>query len=101
MVTVPASTGDAGVDDLGVDDLGAVLMHAASPARYPGRAVLSGVRRPVMLSHDKGSFMDWWTNAEIGTAQPGWQPACPRPGVLPGLRERGALAGTPAAAGRR
>jgi phosphotriesterase-related protein len=75
-----------------------------------------GYASRVMLSHDKGSFMDWWTNAEIDKAQPRWQATYLHLGVLPGLRERGVpeadieqmlvrnprdfFAGRPAAGGR-
>lgn len=43
----------------------------------------------LMLSHDKASFMDWFTDAEIGAAVPNWHYAYIHNGVLPGLRERG------------
>jgi phosphotriesterase-related protein len=43
----------------------------------------------VMLSHDKTSFMDFWTNAEIDKVMPDWQYTYIHTGVLPGLRDRG------------
>ena len=42
-----------------------------------------------MLSHDKASFMDWFTNAEVDATLPDWQYAYIHSGVLPGLRDRG------------
>ncbi len=43
----------------------------------------------VMLSHDKSSFMDWFTAAESDFGLPDWQYTYIHTGVLPGLRERG------------
>ena len=43
----------------------------------------------VMLSHDKASFMDFWTSAEIDKVLPDWQYTYIHHGVLPGLRDRG------------
>ena len=43
----------------------------------------------VMLSHDKASFMDYWTSAEIDKVLPDWQYTYITSGVLPGLRDRG------------
>jgi phosphotriesterase-related protein len=43
----------------------------------------------VMLSHDKSSFMDYWTSAEIDKVMPDWQYTYITSGVLPGLRDRG------------
>jgi phosphotriesterase-related protein len=43
----------------------------------------------LMISHDKASFMDWFSNAEIDSVQPNWQYTYIHGGVLPGLRERG------------
>ncbi|HEX5292711.1 MAG TPA: phosphotriesterase-related protein [Streptosporangiaceae bacterium] len=43
----------------------------------------------VMLSHDKSSFMDYWTGAEIDKVMPDWQYTYITSGVLPGLRDRG------------
>ena len=43
----------------------------------------------LMLSHDKASFMDWFSNAEIETICPNWQYTYIHNGVLPGLRARG------------
>jgi phosphotriesterase-related protein len=43
----------------------------------------------LMLSHDKASFSDWFTNAEQDALVPSWQYTYIHNGVLPGLRERG------------
>jgi phosphotriesterase-related protein len=43
----------------------------------------------VMLSHDKASFMDWFSAAEIDPLQPDWQYTHIHARVLPGLRDRG------------
>ena len=43
----------------------------------------------LMLSHDKSSFMDWFTDVEIDAFVPNWQYTYIHSGVLPGLRERG------------
>jgi phosphotriesterase-related protein len=43
----------------------------------------------LMLSHDKASFTDWFSNAEIDVGLPNWQYTYIRSGVLPGLRDRG------------
>ncbi|HEY3976701.1 MAG TPA: phosphotriesterase-related protein [Streptosporangiaceae bacterium] len=43
----------------------------------------------VVLSHDKASFMDYWTSAEIDKCMPDWQYTYINDGVLPGLRDRG------------
>jgi phosphotriesterase-related protein len=43
----------------------------------------------VMLSHDKASFMDFWTTDEIDKVMPDWQYTYIHHGVLPGLRDRG------------
>ena len=43
----------------------------------------------IMLSHDKSSFMDWFSNAEVDPVLPDWRYAYIHDGVLPGLRERG------------
>ena len=43
----------------------------------------------VMLSHDKASFTDWFTNAEQDFVLPDWQFTYIHSGLLPGLRERG------------
>jgi phosphotriesterase-related protein len=43
----------------------------------------------VMLSHDKASFMDWFTSAELEFAVPDWHYGYIHGGLLPGLRERG------------
>ncbi|MGE5289036.1 MAG: phosphotriesterase [Micromonosporaceae bacterium] len=43
----------------------------------------------LMLSHDKSSFMDWFTAAEIDAVMPDWRYTYIHSGVLPGLRDRG------------
>jgi phosphotriesterase-related protein len=43
----------------------------------------------VMLSHDKASFTDWFTNAEQDFVLPDWQFSYIHSALLPGLRERG------------
>jgi phosphotriesterase-related protein len=43
----------------------------------------------VMLSHDKASFTDWFTNAEQDFVLPDWQFSYIHSGLLPLLRERG------------
>src|SRR5215471_10702993 len=48
-----------------------------------------GYANRVMLSHDKSSFMDWFTNAEVDPVLPDWRYTYIHDGVLPGLRERG------------
>jgi phosphotriesterase-related protein len=48
-----------------------------------------GYANRIMLSHDKSSFMDWFTAAESNFGLPDWQYSYIHSGVLPGLRERG------------
>jgi phosphotriesterase-related protein len=48
-----------------------------------------GYANRVMLSHDKSSFMDWFSNAEVDPVLPDWRYTYIHDGVLPGLRERG------------
>jgi len=43
----------------------------------------------IMLSHDKASFTDWFTNAEQDFVLPDWQFTYIHTGLLPGLREHG------------
>ncbi len=43
----------------------------------------------IMLSHDKSSFMDWFTAAESDFGLPDWHYTYIHQGVLPGLAERG------------
>jgi phosphotriesterase-related protein len=43
----------------------------------------------LMLSHDKASFTDWFSNAETDVGLPNWQYTYIHSGVLPGLRDRG------------
>lgn len=43
----------------------------------------------IMLSHDKASFMDWFSAAEVDPFMPDWRHTYIHDGVLPGLRERG------------
>jgi phosphotriesterase-related protein len=46
----------------------------------------------VMLSHDKSSFMDWFSAAEVDPVLPDWRYSYIHEGVLPGLRDRGVTA---------
>jgi len=48
-----------------------------------------GYASRVMLSHDKASFSDWFTNAEQDFVLPDWQFTYIHSGLLPGLREHG------------
>ncbi len=48
-----------------------------------------GYASRLMLSHDKSSFMDWFTNAEVDAVLPDWKYSYIHTGVLPGLRDRG------------
>jgi phosphotriesterase-related protein len=48
-----------------------------------------GYASRVMLSHDKASFTDWFTNAEQDFVLPDWQFSYIHSRLLPGLRERG------------
>lgn len=48
-----------------------------------------GYANRVMLSHDKASFMDWFTNAEVDPFLPDWRYTYIHDTVLPGLRDRG------------
>ena len=43
----------------------------------------------IMLSHDKASYMDWFTAAEVDPVLPDWRFGYIHDTVLPGLRERG------------
>jgi phosphotriesterase-related protein len=43
----------------------------------------------IMLSHDKASFMDWFTAAEQDFGLPDWHYTYIHEGVLPGLKDRG------------
>jgi phosphotriesterase-related protein len=47
----------------------------------------------IMLSHDKSSFMDWFSNAEVDPVLPDWQYTYLHDTVLPGLRDRGVADG--------
>jgi len=47
----------------------------------------------IMLSHDKASFTDWFTNAEQDFVLPDWQFGHIHSALLPGLRERGVSEG--------
>ncbi len=51
-----------------------------------------GYASRVMLSHDKASFTDWFTNAEQDFVLPDWQFSYIHTALLPGLRERGVSA---------
>ena len=48
-----------------------------------------GYANRIMLSQDKSSFMDWFSNAEVDPVLPDWRYTYIHDGVLPGLRERG------------
>jgi phosphotriesterase-related protein len=48
-----------------------------------------GYADKIMLSHDKSSFMDWFTAAEVALGLPDWRYTYIHEGVLPGLKERG------------
>jgi phosphotriesterase-related protein len=48
-----------------------------------------GYASRVMLSHDKASFADWFTNAEQDLVLPDWQFTYIHSSLLPGLREHG------------
>jgi phosphotriesterase-related protein len=43
----------------------------------------------IMLSHDKSSFMDWFSAAEVDPVLPDWRHTYLHDTVLPGLRDRG------------
>ncbi|HEX5189734.1 MAG TPA: phosphotriesterase-related protein [Streptosporangiaceae bacterium] len=43
----------------------------------------------IMLSHDKSSFMDWFSAAEVDPVLPDWRYTYLHDTVLPGLRDRG------------
>ncbi len=43
----------------------------------------------IMLSHDKASFMDWFTAQELAAGVPDWQFSYIHSKLLPGLAERG------------
>jgi phosphotriesterase-related protein len=43
----------------------------------------------VMLSHDRASFTDWFTNAELEFGVPDWHFGYIHDSLLPGLRDRG------------
>jgi phosphotriesterase-related protein len=48
-----------------------------------------GYANRLMLSHDKASFSDWFTDEETDAVVPSWQYTYIHSGVLPGLRARG------------
>jgi phosphotriesterase-related protein len=48
-----------------------------------------GYANRIMLSQDKASFMDWFSNAEVDPVLPDWRYTYIHDGVLPGLRDRG------------
>jgi phosphotriesterase-related protein len=48
-----------------------------------------GYASRIMLAHDKASFIDWFTNDEIGFGAPDWQYSYIPSTMLPALRERG------------
>jgi phosphotriesterase-related protein len=43
----------------------------------------------IMLAHDRASFSDWFSNAELEFGVPDWNFGYIHSGVLPGLRDRG------------
>jgi phosphotriesterase-related protein len=51
--------------------------------------VQRGYANRLMLSHDKASFSDWFSDEETDAVVPNWQYTYIHNGVLPGLRERG------------
>ena len=48
-----------------------------------------GYASRIMLSHDKSSFMDWFSGAEVDPVLPDWRHTYLHDTVLPGLRDRG------------
>ena len=48
-----------------------------------------GYASRIMLSHDKSSFMDWFSGAEVDPVLPDWRYTYLHDTVLPGLRDRG------------
>ena len=54
-----------------------------------GELCKRGYASRLMLSHDKASFIDWFTAAETDPFLPNWQYTYIHSGVLPGLRDRG------------
>ena len=48
-----------------------------------------GYAERIMLSHDKSSFMDWFSAAEVDPVLPDWRYTYLHDTVLPGLRDRG------------
>lgn len=48
-----------------------------------------GYANRITLGHDKGSFMDWFTNAEADTVAPDWRYTYIHDKLLPSLRDRG------------
>jgi len=48
-----------------------------------------GLANRIMLAHDKASFMDWFTNAEVDPVLPDWHFTYIHSSVLPALRDRG------------
>jgi phosphotriesterase-related protein len=48
-----------------------------------------GCANRIMLSHDKSSFFDWFSNAEVDPVLPDWRYTYIHDTVLPGLRDRG------------
>jgi phosphotriesterase-related protein len=54
-----------------------------------GELCKRGYASRLMLSHDKASFIDWFTAAETDAFLPNWRYTYIHSGVLPGLRDRG------------
>jgi phosphotriesterase-related protein len=48
-----------------------------------------GYANRITLGHDKGSFFDWFTNAEADTVAPDWRYTYIHDKLLPSLRDRG------------
>jgi phosphotriesterase-related protein len=48
-----------------------------------------GYANRIMLAHDKSSFMDWFSTAEVDPVLPDWRYTYIHDTVLPGLRARG------------
>ena len=75
---------------LGWDRCGlAVAVPLAEQLDTLARLCERGYAGRIMLSHDKASFIDWFTNAEQDFVLPDWQLTYIHSALLPGLRERG------------
>ena len=67
----------------------AVAVPLAGQLDILARLCERGYAGRIMLSHDKASFIDWFTNAEQDFALPDWHFGYIHSALLPGLRERG------------